>query len=109
MNWTHASVIGVVVAAITLLAALQITPRREVRVRVDTLRIETTTHDSVTVISRAADTIRVMVKEVGPLTEKDLVDLICSSGWVKKDRNGDEFEFNGYGMVFCPVKDKEDK
>ena len=96
------------IAAVTMLglAFMSISkPPPELRVRVDTLRVVTTVYDTVTVISKAADTVRITVKEVGPLTQADLVRLICSEGWLN-DGSG-LFNFNAYGMVFCPAK--EDK
>jgi len=96
-----------VIFALTLIAlnAVNVAATRmipQVPARVDTVRVETTiySHDSITVISRAADTVRIYVRQVGRLTQRDLVNLICSEKWLN-DGSG-EFAFNGYGMVFCP-------
>lgn len=76
------------------------------QINVDTLRIITTVYDTVTVISRAADTVRVRIKEIGPLTERDLVQTICGQEYLYGDKR-DSFKFNVYGMVFCPKERNE--
>ena len=98
----------VLIIAATIIASKWIdvgVKRPEPTVHVDTLRVVTTVYDTVTVVSRAADTVRIMVKNVGPLTEKDLVGLICGSDRSFGDVR-DEFKFNAYGMVFCPADPK---
>ncbi len=69
--------------------------------RVDTVRVETTVYDTVTVISRAADTVRIRIKDIGPLTVQDLVRIICGRELSYGD-NRDDFRSNAYGMIFCP-------
>ena len=93
-----------IIIAITILVGKWIdvgVKRPEPQVRVDTLRIITTVYDTVT--TRAADTVRVYVRHVGPLTQRDLVNMICSTRWLN-DGSG-EFNFNAYGMVFCPARE----
>lgn len=66
------------------------------KVRVDTLRI----YDSVTVIARAKDTVRIIEQTVGLLTEQRIAALICFNRHYGDKR--DEFRYNDYGMIFCP-------
>lgn len=72
----------------------------------DTIYAVKTIYDSVTVISRAADTIKIRIKDVGPLTEQDVVRIVCGQKRSYGDKR-DEFDFNVYGMVFCPRDGRE--
>ena len=94
---------------VVLLTALTVGPRPLVirTSTVDTVRVVTTVYDTVTVTSRAADTVRVVIKQVGPLTEQDVVRLVCGhQGFTYGDKR-DRFGFNTYGMVFCPKGDSQ--
>lgn len=75
------------------------------RMRVDTVYSVKTVYDTVTMVSRAADTIRIRIKDAGPLTEQDLARLICGEARTYGDKR-DEFSFNAYGMIFCPADPK---
>src|SRR3990172_11411015 len=70
------------------------------QVRTDTVHVMTTVYD--TVVSRAVDTVSIVVKQVGPLTERDVVQLVCGGTCLVHDDKRDQFKFNAYGMVFCP-------
>ena len=74
-------------------------------IKADTVYSVKTVYDSVTVVSRAADTIRIRIKDAGPLTEQDLARLICGKARTYGDKR-DEFSFNAYGMIFCPADEK---
>lgn len=99
MWYTFAWIMTVLVAAGTTLGVkyMNVTLKSPPpHVRVDT--VHSVVYDTVTVVSRAKDTVRVMEYKVGPLTEKRLVQLICGNF----AKNGDYFSFNAYHMVFCP-------
>lgn len=70
------------------------------QVRVDTVR--SVVYDTVIVISRAKDTVRIIERTVGPLTEQRLARLICGplSGIYGDER--DHFNANTLGMIVCP-------
>lgn len=74
-----------------------------VRVRVDTVRVVTTvlTYDTVTVVSRARDTVRVTELRVGPLTQQRLARLMCPESMIYGDAR-DTFNYNAWHMIFCP-------
>jgi hypothetical protein len=74
------------------------------RVQVDTVR--SIVYDSVIVISRAKDTVRVVEEHVGPLTEQRLARLVCGSERTYGDER-DLFAYNYLGMVFCPNDGKK--
>lgn len=66
------------------------------QVRVDTIR--SVVYDTVTVISRAKDTVRVTDVKVGPLTQARLVSIVCGKKYDPKD----EFSHNPvFGFVIC--------
>lgn len=90
-----------VIAAATILGVhwLDLTAKRPPpEVRVDT--VYAITHD--TVVSRARDTMKVVVRDVGPLTEQLLARLICGEDQVYGDKKRDHFGFNTFGMIVCP-------
>lgn len=78
-------------------------PAPFVHVHTDTLRIFH--YDTVTVISRARDTVQIRIKDHGPLTEQDLVPLVCGSNpnYHPEPRGKNHFEHAEQGgIVFCP-------
>lgn len=88
------------IAAATILGVqwMDLTAKRPApEVRVDT--IYSITHD--TVVSQARDTMKVVVREVGPLTEQILARLICGDQ-VYGDKKRDHFGLNLMGMIACP-------
>lgn len=74
-------------------------PPPVIHVRSDTVVIRQ--YDTVTVIARAKDTVRVVEQHVGPLTEQRVAQLICGKTQTYGDER-DRFGFNALGMVFCP-------
>jgi hypothetical protein len=95
-------VISFVIAATTLsLKWMSVTLKSPPpQVRVDTLR--SVVYDSTTVIARAKDTVRVVELQVGPLTEQRLAWLICGGAGRAYGDKRDLFQYNLYGMIFCP-------
>lgn len=73
-------------------------------VRVDT--VHSVVYDTVTVIARAKDTVRIIEQHVGPLTEQRLARVICGTERSYGD-DRDRFAFNAFGMVFCPNDGKK--
>lgn len=94
----------VVLIAATLLGfkwiGTQSPPPPPVQVRVDTVR--SVVYDTVTVIARARDTVRIVEQQVGPLTEERVARLICGSQKRIYGDKRDVFGFNQLGMIFCP-------
>lgn len=70
--------------------------RPEPEIHVDT--VYSITHD--TVVSRARDTMKIVVREIGPLTEQMIARVICGDKTYGDKR--DTFGWNAYGMIFCP-------
>jgi hypothetical protein len=88
----------VILTAATVLGMqyMNVTLKPNIKVRVDTVR--SVKYDTVTVISRAADTVRITTTNVGPLTEARLVSLICGKKYDAKD----VFDTNpALGFVIC--------
>ncbi len=69
----------------------------------DTVVIKTVQYDTVTVIARARDTVRITEIKVGPLTSRRLARLVCGPNLTYGDQR-DAFGYNALGMVFCPHK-----
>lgn len=67
----------------------------------DTVYSTTVIHETVTVISRAADTVRIVTKNGGTLSEQDLVRLVCPKKFTFGDER-DVFWYSVAGILFCP-------
>lgn len=101
---TSIAISGIVAATVLGVQWMNITVKRPPpEVSVDT--VYSITHDTVTVIDRAKDTMRVVVREVGPLTEQLVARMVCRD-LVYGDKR-DTFGYNALGMVFCPKAPKD--
>lgn len=103
-----------IVIAVVTSKYLDTVQRPDPEVRIDTLRSVTTAYDTVrveiTITSRAADT--VYIKDVGPLTEADLVHLICAAAAEQTENprlklrgtRDEHFDYAPAGIVYCPER-----
>lgn len=117
--YKNISIVGIICASVVLATlgfkGLDVLEARyELKHRVDTVLFSRTdTLISVdTIISRAPDTVRVIINKTGPLTQHMLAQLICgdlSKGENLAGTEKDKFAVNGYGMLFCPEDPTENK
>ena len=62
--------------------------------------------DTVLVVPRAADTVRIIQTDIGPLTNDILAAHLCPPHMRGRDVEGQaRFQYNTYGHLFCPKPD----